>query len=178
MVGLTGRQCMSLSGRESDCPLVGLVLTPPHRTTASGWKLTSRACVFDPVSTHLHSWVWAAPHPMSEFSKWSRLCKRKHQKIKSLVSLFGHPSGPVCQQRGPYIISDIPSIQCGAEHSVKTALDHCDSGSLFGKRGTCMRYKQGNDLQSSYLSSGSRTYVDIHYPSVFCIYERIFGCWL
>lgn len=56
---------------------------PPHRTTASGWKLTSRACVSDPVSTHLHSWVWAAPHPMSEFSKWSRLCEKNKNKLRA-----------------------------------------------------------------------------------------------
>lgn len=43
---------------------------PPLRwTPAGGWKLTSHACVSGPLSTHLHSWVWAAPRPKSELSK-------------------------------------------------------------------------------------------------------------
>lgn len=48
--------------------------------------------------------------------------------------MFRHPSGPVCQQGGPYIISHTLSIQCGAELSAKTAVNHCDSGSLFQKK--------------------------------------------
>lgn len=43
MVGLTGRQCMSLSGRESGRPLVGLVLTPP--LDASEWMEANLTCM-------------------------------------------------------------------------------------------------------------------------------------
>lgn len=46
MVGLTGRQCMSLSGRESLRPLVGLVLTPPPPPLdASEWMEANLTCM-------------------------------------------------------------------------------------------------------------------------------------
>lgn len=140
---------------------------PPCRTTASGWKLTSRACVSDPVSTHLHSWVWAAPHPMSEFSKWSRLCE-KNKKIKSLVSLFRHPSGPVCHQGGP-----LPQTSDSAPGRTKKKPSNlCDSGSLLEK-GAHVRGTNRAMSTVPVIAVGSRTH---SYILTTCVWERIFPC--
>lgn len=180
MVGLTGRQCMSLSGRESGRPLVGLVLTPDW-TPASGWKLTSNACVSGPLSTHLHSWVWAPPHPISEFSKSTRHKPHKRETEQGQVtsgSRFrsSHPSGPaqfvnrqdlsIFNQLYPHhqqcfhilysmIKQHLQKNLAVTDYRWKKMNDNGPWTLICSrlKRGTCMNYQQGNNWW--------------HWPSIF-----------
>lgn len=62
MVGLTGRQCMSLSGRESLRPLVGLVLTPP--LDVSEWMEANLTCMCVRPSFHSSALLGMSSTPL------------------------------------------------------------------------------------------------------------------
>lgn len=164
---------MSLSGRESFCPLVGLVLTPPTgRQRVDGSYPRVHVCL---TLSPLICTPGYEQHPTPCQSSQNEADSVKENTQKKV----NWEPGQLAQAS---IRSGLPT---GGPHNLSYTLDSvrcrtfCQKGfkSLWSrlfknkKRGTCMWHKQGNDLQSSYLSC---TYVDVRYPSVFCISDRIF----